>query len=68
MRNGRLRQLHTLLDVSGTKPDFLVEGASAFFLERAQNAAASGIGNGVQETIEIGCGGNHEKIGNCVIG
>ena len=63
MRNGRLRQLHTLLDIEGAEAGFLVQRASAFFFERAQNPAASGIGNGVQKAIKIGSGGSHE-IGN----
>ena len=36
MGNGGLRQLHTLLDIGGAEPGFLVEGASAFFLARAE--------------------------------
>jgi hypothetical protein len=64
MRNSRLRQLHALLDIGGAQPGFLVERASAFLFERAQNAAASGVGNGVQEAIEIGSGVSL-RIGNC---
>jgi hypothetical protein len=56
MRNGRLRQLHPLLDIAGAKAGFLIERASAFFLERLQNPAARGVGNGVQKAIEIGSG------------
>ncbi len=63
MRNGRLRQPHPLLDIGGTKPGFLIERASAFFFERAENPAASGVGNGVQEAIEIGRGGSHDEEG-----
>ena len=59
MGNGGLRQLHTLLDIGGAEPGFFVEGASAFFFEHAQNSAASGIGNGVQEAIEMGSGVRH---------
>src|ERR1039458_9174251 len=40
MRNRRLRQLHTLLDIAGTEAGFLVERASALFFERTQNPAA----------------------------
>ena len=63
MRNSRLRQLHPLLDIGGAEPGFLVERASALFFQRAQNPAASGIGNGVQEAIKIGSGVSH-GIGN----
>lgn len=63
MRNGRLRQLHTLLDIAGTESGFLVERASAFFFERAQNPAASRIGNGVQEAIKMGSGMSHDEEG-----
>ncbi len=62
MRNGRLCQLHTLLDIEGAEPDFLVERASAFFFERTQNPAASGIGDGVQKAIEIGSGVRHDEL------
>jgi len=61
MRNRRLRQLHALLDIEGTEPGFLVERASAFLFERAQNSAASGIGNGVQEAIKMGSGVSHDE-------
>ncbi len=61
MRNGRLRQLYTLLDIEAAEPGFLVEGASTFFFERAQNSAASGIGNGVQEAIKMGSGVSHDE-------
>ena len=60
MRNGRLRQLNALLDIGGTEPGSLTEGASAFFLECPQNSAASRVGDGVQETIEIGRGVSHD--------
>ena len=62
MRNGRLRQLHTLLDIRGAKPGLFVQRASAFFFERAQNPAASGIGNGVQKAIEIGSRVSHDEL------
>jgi len=61
MRNGRLRQLHPLLDIEGAEPGFLVQRASAFFFECAQNSAASGIGNGVQKAIKIGSGVSHDQ-------
>jgi len=61
MRNGRLRQLHALLDIGRTEPGFLVERASAFFFERAENSAASGVGNGVQEAIKIGSAVSHDE-------
>jgi len=57
MRNRRLRQLHTLLDIGGTKTGFLAERASTFFFERAQNPAAGGIGNSMQEAIKMGSSG-----------
>ena len=63
MRNGRLRQLHPLLYIEGAEPGFLIQRASALLFERAQNPAASGIGNGVQKAIKIGSGVSHE-IGN----
>ena len=54
MRNGGLSQLHALLDIARTEAGFLVERASAFFFQRLQNSAAGGIGDGVQEAIEVG--------------
>ena len=63
MRDRRLRQLHPPLDVAGSEPRFLVQGASAFFLERAQNPAPSGVGNGLQEAIEMGSGVRHDQEG-----
>jgi hypothetical protein len=60
MRHGRLRQLYAPLDIGGTKTGFLVDRASTFFFERAQNAAASGVGNGVQEAVQIGSGVSHD--------
>ena len=62
MRNGRLRQLHTLLDIEGAESGFLVQRASAFFFEREQNPAARWIGNGVQKAIEIGSGVRHDEL------
>lgn len=53
MRNGRLRQLHSLLNIPGTKSRFLAQRASAFFFQRGENAASGGIGNGMQETVEV---------------
>jgi len=40
MRNGGLRQFHTLLDIGGAEPGFFVEGASAFLFERAECGGA----------------------------
>ena len=62
MRNGRLRQLHTLLDIEGAEPGFLVQRASAFFFERVQNPAARRISNGVQEAIKIGSSVGHDEL------
>jgi len=59
MRNGGLRQPHTLLNIGRTESVFLIEGAATFFFERLQNAAASGVGNGVQQAIEMGNGHNY---------
>ncbi len=60
MGNGRLRQLYALLDISRAEPGFLVDGASAFFFESAQNPAARWVGNGVQEAIEMRSGVSHD--------
>jgi len=49
MGNGGLRELHALFDIAGAEARFLIERASAFFLERLQNTAARGIGDGVQK-------------------
>src|SRR5208282_1625958 len=38
------------------------EGACAFLLECLQNSAASGVGDGVQEAIEIGSGVSHSFL------
>jgi len=62
MRNSRLRQLHALLNIASAESGFLVERASTFFLERVQNSPASGIGNGVQKTIKMESGGNHDHF------
>ena len=61
MRNGWLRQLHTLLYIEGAEAGFLVQRASAFFFERSQNPAASRVGNGVQKAIKIGSGVSHDE-------
>jgi hypothetical protein len=61
MGNGGLRQLHALLDVGGAESGFLADGASSFFLQRAQNPAAHGIGNGLQESVKIGSGVSHDQ-------
>jgi len=63
MRNGRLRQLYALLDIGGAKPGFLIEGASAFFLECLQNSAARRIGDSVQKAIKIRRGVRHDEEG-----
>ena len=63
MRNGRLRQPYALLDIARAEPGFLAERASAFFFKRAENPAASGIGNGVQKAVEIGSGVSHDEEG-----
>ena len=63
MRNCRLRQLHPLLDIEGAESGFLVQRASAFFFERAQNPAASGIGDSVQKAIKIGSDMSHDEEG-----
>ncbi len=61
MRNRRLCQLHALLDIARTKPGFLVNRASAFFLKRQQNPASSRVGNSMQKAIKIGSGVNHDE-------
>ena len=63
MRNSRLRQLHPFFDIEGAEPSFLADRASTFFFKRPQNSAASRVGNGVQETIEIGSGVSHDQEG-----
>jgi len=63
MRNRRLRQLHTLLDVASAQPSFFIDRASTFFFERRQNPSASGIGNGMQEAIKIGRNVSHDQEG-----
>ena len=60
MRNRRLRQLHPLLDIEGAESGPLVDGASAFFRQRAQNSTASRVGDGVEETVKIGIGVCHD--------
>ena len=59
--NGRLREFHTLLNIRSAEPAFLLDGASAFFFQRAQNAPSRGIRNGMQKTIQIRSGGNHDQ-------
>ncbi len=61
MRNGWLRQLHSIFDIGGAEAGFLVDGASTFFFERTQNSAASGISNGVQKAIEVGSSVGHDQ-------
>jgi len=61
MRNGRLRQLYTQLNIESTESGLLVERASTFFFESAQNPAARGVGNGVQKAIKIGRGVSHDQ-------
>ena len=63
MRNRRLRQLYPLLDIEGAEPSFLVQRASAFFFERAQNPASSGIGDSVQKAIKTGSDVSHDEEG-----
>ncbi len=60
MRNGGLRQFDALLDIAGAESGLLVERASAFFLERAQNATTRGVGNGVEKAVEMGSGVGHK--------
>jgi hypothetical protein len=56
MRDGRLRQLHSLLDIARAQTGFLIDRASTLFFERRQNPSASGIGNCVKKAIKVGSG------------
>ena len=56
MRYRWLRQLDSIFNIGGAEAGFLVDGASTFFFERAQDSTARGIGNSVEETIDIGHG------------
>jgi hypothetical protein len=64
MRDGRLRELDAFLNVSGAEADFFSNGASPLFLERAQDAAARRVGDGVEEAVEIGGGRSHKEKGS----
>ena len=65
VRDGRLRQANALFDVSRAQAgDFrggwCAEGYDAARLERGQNAAARGIGDGSEPAVERSCGRRHE--------
>ena len=53
MRDGWLRELHLLLDVTGTHAFAFANGAAALLLEQAQDLEASGIGNGLQGVNQL---------------
>jgi len=66
MRDGRLRQSNALFDVSRAQAgDFrggrCAEGHDAARLERSQDAAARGIGDGGEAAVERRCGRGHEN-------
>lgn len=54
VRNGRLRELDPLFNVRSAEPRFFADRASAFFFQRAQNAPARRVRDGVQKAIQIG--------------
>src|SRR5271156_1676032 len=63
MRDGGLGEAHTLFDVAGAEPRVLGDrgracGRRAALFESPQDAAARGIGNGVQRAVER-CGRSH---------
>ena len=53
MRNRGLCQVHALFDIGRAEAGFLLEGASPFFRQSAQDTAPSRIDDGLEETIEI---------------
>ena len=66
MGDGRLREFNAVFDVAGAK-------AGRFFLKKTNDAAAGGIGDGVDEGVKVGIGASHKeegyqrRIGNFVI-
>lgn len=52
MRNGRLRQAESGLDVRGAEPDFLVDGARPAFFECFKDLASRRVGDGVEIAIQ----------------
>jgi len=65
MRDGGLRQANTLFDISRAQAgDFrhgrCAKGHDATRLERGQDAAARGIGDGGEPAVERRCGRGHE--------
>ncbi len=66
MGDGGLGELDALFDVSGTESGLFVEGASTFFFERVENAAARGVGDGVEEAVEAVGTGVGGRQGNFV--
>jgi hypothetical protein len=52
VRNGRLREVNTLLHVTSAETGLFTDRTGPLFLEGAKNSPARGVGNGVQHTIK----------------
>lgn len=53
MRNRGLRKVNSQFDVGSAQADVFAYGARATLLQRLQNASAGGVGDGMQETVEL---------------
>jgi len=53
VRNGRLGQVNTLLNVGCAQPHVLADRTSALFLESVQYPPPGGVSDGVEDTIQF---------------
>ena len=61
MRNRRLREFDTLLNVEGAQADVFAEGVPTLFFKSLQNSTAGGISDRVEESVEVRGGERHDE-------